>query len=205
MGSTGMTEITKEALVEALIFASAEPVSARKIAVAAELAPEVVDRAVEALNESYEREGRAFRICAISEGYQHRTLPEFAEPIRNLVRQVAQGRMSLAALETLAIIAYRQPISRPEIDKIRGVNVSGVLKTLIERKLVTVTGRAQVVGRPLMYGTTPQFLRHFGLADLDHLPKESELQVLLTAGPEAGSAGPAQKQAENGAEQQVLM
>ena len=205
-----MSEHSIEQVVEALVFASAEPVSGVKIAAAMEVSPEVVASAVESLNAAYEREGRAFRILEISGGYQHRTLPEFAEYIRSLGRQVASGRISLAALETLAIIAYRQPISRPEIDKIRGVNVSGVVKTLIEKRLITVTGRAELLGRPLLYGTTPQFLRYFGLGSLQQLPRENELQVILQeqGGSPGGRVSPATEpgsEDEASGEQRVLM
>ncbi|HUU30069.1 MAG TPA: SMC-Scp complex subunit ScpB [archaeon] len=174
-----MAEYSKEMLVEALLFASSEPVLARKIALAAEITEDDVHTAVFSLNRAYENEGRAFRILRVAEGYQFRTLPEFADYVRGLGRQIAATRLSIPALETLAIIAYRQPITRAEIEKIRGVNVSGILKNLIEKRLITVTGRAQVLGRPLLYGTTREFLRYFGLADLSHLPKESELQVIL--------------------------
>ncbi len=203
-----MAEHKIEQIVEALVFASAEPAPAARIAAVLDISAEVVASAVEALNSAYELEGRSFRILEISGGYQHRTLPEYAEYIRNLGRQTASGKMSLAALETLAIIAYRQPISRAEVDSIRGVNASGVIKTLIEKKLVTVTGRAQVLGRPLLYGTTPHFLRHFGLSGLDQLPRESELQVILEEHSGSVSAVPAAAETpadKSGGEQQVLV
>lgn len=204
-----MADYSIEQVVEALVFASPEPVSGEKIAAAVEVSPDVVASAVESLNAAYEREKRAFRIMEISGGYQYRTLPEFADSIRGLGRQVASGRISLAALETLAIIAYRQPISRVEIEKVRGVNVSGVVKTLLEKKLVTVTGRADVLGRPLLYGTTPQFLRYFGLSGLDQLPRESELQVILQEHADrAERITPVSKDGDGddaGGEQRVLM
>jgi len=115
--------------------------------------------------------------------------------------------LSQAALETLAIIAYRQPISRAEIEKIRGVNVTGILKSLLEKKLITVTGRAQALGRPLLYGSTREFLRYFGLADLSHLPKESELQVLLVEENKdtGGSRNKEKEDREDSEEQRILM
>ncbi len=174
-----MSEFSREMIVEALLFASTEPVALRRLAEAAGLAEPEVEQAIGLLNAAYEREDRAFRVQPIAEGWQLRTLPELAGYVRGLGRQLAAGRLSAAALETLAIIAYRQPIGRAEIEKIRGVGVSGVVKSLMEKKLVTVTGRAQVLGRPLLYGTTRDFLRHFGLAELGDLPRESELQVLL--------------------------
>ena len=174
-----MTEYSKQTILEALLFASVEPVPAGKLAQAAEIKEDEVVKVVSLLNEQYEKEGRAFRILKISGGYQFRTLPELADYIRNLGRQIAAHRLSPAALETLSIVAYRQPIGRAEVEKIRGVNVVGVLRTLLERKLITVCGRAPVLGRPLLYGTTPEFLRYFGLDDLNNLPKESELEVIL--------------------------
>ena len=174
-----MTEYSKQTIIEALLFASVEPVPAGKLAQAAEIKEDEVVKVASLLNEQYEKGGRAFRILKISGGYQFRTLPELADYIRNLGRQIAAHRLSPAALETLSIVAYRQPIGRAEIEKIRGVNVVGVLRTLLERKLITVCGRAPVLGRPLLYGTTPEFLRYFGLDDLNNLPKESELEVIL--------------------------
>jgi segregation and condensation protein B len=202
-----MSGFTKEMIVEAVLFASVEPVPARKIALAAGFSEEDVQAAVLSLNEAYEKQGRSFRINRIAEGFQFRTLPEFADYVRSLSRQIAASRISAAGLETLAIIAYRQPITRTEIEKIRGVNVSGVLKSLIEKKLITVTGRAQVLGRPLLYGTTREFLRYFGLADLSLLPKESELQVILAGENEGSEHAGAQKRTRDQGEeeQQVLM
>jgi len=202
-----MSGFTKEIIVEALLFASVEPVPARKIALAVGCSEEDVQAAVVSLNEAYEKQGRSFRINRIAEGFQFRTLPEFADYVRGLSRQIAASRISAAGLETLAIIAYRQPITRAEIEKIRGVNVSGVLKSLIEKKLITITGRAQVLGRPLLYGTTREFLRYFGLADLSLLPKESELQVILAGENEGSGQAGAQKRTQDQAEeeQQALM
>jgi len=174
-----MAEYSKQTVIEALLFASVEPVPAGRLAQTAEIKEDEVVKVVSLLNEQYEKEGRAFRILKISGGYQFRTLPELADYVRNLGRQIAAHRLSPAALETLSIVAYRQPIGRAEIEKIRGVNVAGVLKTLLERKLITVRGRAPALGRPLLYGTTPEFLRYFGLDDLTSLPKESELEVIL--------------------------
>ena len=174
-----MAGYSKQTIVEGLLFASIEPVSADKLARSAEMKEDEVVKVVSLLNEQYEKEGRAFRILKISRGYQFRTLPELADYIRSLGKQIAAHRLSPAALETLSIVAYRQPIGRAEIEKIRGVNVRGVLKTLLERKLITVCGRAPVLGRPLLYGTTPEFLRYFGLPDLSYLPRESELEVIL--------------------------
>lgn len=195
-----MTEYSKQTILEALLFASIEPVPAGKLAQAAEIKEDEVVEVVSLLNEQYEKEGRAFRILKISGGYQFRTLPELADYIRNLGRQIAAHRLSPAALETLSIVAYRQPIGRAEIEKIRGVNVVGVLKTLLERKLITVCGRAPVLGRPLLYGTTGDFLRYFGLDDLSNLPKESELEVILG---EQGAEGKYQQSDEEEGDEEI--
>jgi len=173
-------EYDNQTVIEAMLFASSEPVTAARLAVSSEMEEEQVHEAVEQLNTHYEASGRAFRIMKIGGGYQYRTVPELAEYVRGLGRQASSSKLSPAALETLAIVAYRQPISRAEVEKIRGVNPSGVLKTLLERKLVTICGRAQILGRPLLYGTTPDFLRYFGLSDLGSLPRESELEVILS-------------------------
>ncbi|MBN2288370.1 MAG: SMC-Scp complex subunit ScpB [Candidatus Glassbacteria bacterium] len=205
-----MAEFPDEMIVEAMIFASDEPVAARKLAAAAGITAEEVERAVASLNRAYEQGKRAFRILKIAGGYQFRTIGELGPYVQGLGRQVLAGRLSLPALETLAIVAYRQPISRPEIEKVRGVNVSGVLKTLLERKLITITGRAQVLGRPLLYGTTPRFLRHFGLESLENLPRESELQVILARQEESlgegnGEPGPESEAPGEPDGQQVLI
>jgi segregation and condensation protein B len=167
-------------VIEAMLFASSEPVAAVRLAELAGMEQDAVHEAVAGLNEYYESSARAFRIMKISGGYQYRTVPELAEYVRGLGRQSSSHKLSPAALETLAIVAYRQPISRAEVEKIRGVNPSGVLRSLLEKRLLTVCGRAQVLGRPLLYGTTPDFLRYFGLSDLESLPRESELEVLLS-------------------------
>ncbi len=204
-----MNEFSNEIIVEAMIFASDEPVPARKLAAAADISAEEVEQAITTLNRTYEQGKRAFRILKIAGGYQFRTIEELAPYIQGLGKQVWAGRLSVAALETLAIIAYRQPTSRPEIENVRGVNVQGVLKTLLEKKLITITGRAQVLGRPLLYGTTPQFLRHFGLETLDHLPRESELQVILAESDSTGGAKPKDEtdgeQPDESDKQQVLI
>lgn len=198
-----MSVFSRETIVEVMLFASSDPVPAARLAQTAEIQESEVHAAVLRLNQLYEQQGRSFRIREISGGYQFRTLPELADYVRGLSRNVAAHKLSPAALETLAIVAYRQPISRAEVEKIRGVNVSGVLKTLLEKRLITVCGRAQVLGRPLLYATTADFLRHFGLAGLGDLPRESELEVLL--GEQAAQRASEEPAEEAGEEQQMLM
>jgi len=133
-------------------------------------AREAVEGALGDLNALYEQTGRAFRIEAVAGGYRLMTLPRFARAVAALQQQKAQNRLSKAAVETLAIIAYRQPVTRAEIESIRGVACGEVLKTLLDHRLVTIQGRAEELGRPILYGTTRQFLDTFGLASLKDLP-----------------------------------
>lgn len=171
-----------KAIVEALLFAAEEPLSARRVAaIVDDATPSFVEDLIEELDADYIREGRAFRIRRIAGGYQIVTRPEFAEWVHKLHGPGATPRLSQAALETLAIVAYKQPATRAELESIRGVGVDGVLRTLVERDLVRIAGRAEGIGRPLLYGTTDHFLEYFGLPGLDALPKPDELEVLFAA------------------------
>jgi len=166
--------------VEALIFASDTPVTESRIcSVIEELSPSQVQRIVEELNQEYEQQNHAFRIQRIGGGYQFVTCAEFAHYIKKYYKGRSRGRLSKAALETLAIIAFKQPISRPEIDLIRGVNSDGVVKTLLEKNLIQISGRAETVGHALLYTTTQEFLQHFGINDISELPKPKEIEELL--------------------------
>lgn len=165
------------AIVEALIFASDEPLSADRIAaIVEEMTAPVVDDLVAELNAGYLREGRAFRIVSVAGGFRMLTRPEHALWIK-LLHRSSRPRLSQAALETLSIIAYRQPVPRTELEGIRGVNVDGVLKTLVERDLVRIAGRGEGLGRPLLYATTERFLEYFGLPDLEALPRPEEVEL----------------------------
>lgn len=141
--------------------------------------PGMIAELVSALNADYEETMRSFRIVEYAGGYQFATLRDFGEYVALLSRDKSRRRLSAAALETLAIIAYRQPVSKPEIEAIRGVNCDQVLVNLMEKNLVTITGRGEGVGRPLLYGTTEDFLRTFGLKGLGDLPKLRELEELM--------------------------
>lgn len=172
-------------VVEALLFASETPLSAAELARAdAGFDEEIVERLVAELRAEYEREGRAFDIFEIAGGYQILTRPEFGPLLDQFHTVPVSSRLSAPALETLAIIAYRQPVGRAEIEEIRGVGAGGVLRTLQERGLVDVVGRAETLGRPLLYGTTPEFLGHFGFRSLADLPRPDELPVVLAQHPE---------------------
>ena len=171
-------EAEAAATVEAVLFASDSPVTADKIAQVAELPGQrVVRKAVEALNARYDQTHCAFRIEAIAGGYQMLTRPEYHDVVSRLAKARRDARLSQAALETLAIVAYRQPILRADIEAIRGVACGEVLRGLMEKHLVKITGRAQVLGRPMLYGTTRRFLEVFGLAGLTDLPRMDESQA----------------------------
>ncbi len=207
-------------IVEALVFATDEPLSAQDIRslildeptvkTAVEATPEifsevppasggelpngaepakrkkanllelsVIKDAIRMLNNTYEESGRTFRIIEIAGGYQFATRPDVAAYVSRLYKDRSRRRLSGAALESLSIIAYKQPVSKSDIENIRGVNCDEVIKSLLEKNLITITGRAESVGRPLLYGTTQDFLRHFGLGSMRDLPKPREIEELL--------------------------
>jgi segregation and condensation protein B len=181
------------ATVEAILFASNTPLTVGKIAQAAELpSARLVRQAVETLNARYEQVGSAFRIEHIAGGYQMLTQSRFGEVLARLSHQRSETRLTQAALETLAIVAYRQPILRADVEAIRGVACGEVLRGLMEKQLIRITGRAEVLGRPMLYGTTRRFLELFGLANLEDLPKVEELRSgAAGTRPAAGAQEPA--------------
>src|SRR5688572_23956369 len=142
-----------------------------------------LESALEELRSHYDTEGHGVELIEVAGGWQILTRPEYTEAIERAQLAQRPQRLSAASLETLAVIAYRQPISRAEIEEIRGVSVGGVLKTLLERGLVDVVGRSEGLGRPLLYGTTPMFLENHGLRHLEELPRADELAVALRAEP----------------------
>jgi segregation and condensation protein B len=168
-----------KAIIEALIFASPEPVTLKALAKLLDTEPkEDIAAAIDALKQDYDRPG-GLQIVEVAGGYQIVTRPELHEWVRRLFHERTTQKLSVAALETLAVIAYKQPVTGPEVAEIRGVNTVGVLSTLMERKLVKIVGRKQVVGRPFLYGTTREFLQRFGLNDLSDLPKVEDMSELL--------------------------
>ena len=176
-----MTPLAK--LLEAALFASNRPLNADELsALDPEMSPAALQLAMDEIRQHYDQEGHAIELVEIAGGWQLLTRPEYAEAIERAQIASRPQRLTPAALETLAVIAYRQPIGRAEIEEIRGVNVGGVLKTLHERGLIDVVGRGEGLGRPLLYGTTPAFLEHFALRHLDELPRADELAVALRAG-----------------------
>ncbi|HUE76652.1 MAG TPA: SMC-Scp complex subunit ScpB [Longimicrobiales bacterium] len=169
-------------IIEALLFASDAPLSAADLARGEEELDEAgVKTAVATLRSEYEEQGRAFQVYEIAGGYQLLTRPEYSPHLERFETVPRSTRLSAAALEVLAIVAYRQPIGRSEVEEIRGVGSSHVLRTLQDLDLIDVVGRGEGLGRPLLYGTTRRFLDHFGFASLSDLPKPDELPVVLTA------------------------
>lgn len=170
------------AILEALLFVSQDPLTVDRLAAALEGATKAeIQRALRGLQEDYEREGRGLQLVEVAGGFQLVTRAEHAAWVKRLEKVKAAPRLSRSALESLAIIAYKQPIVRAEVEQIRGVETSGVLRTLLERKLVRIVGRKDVPGRPIMYGTTKYFLQHFGLRDLSELPPLREFKELAEA------------------------
>jgi segregation and condensation protein B len=167
-------------LLEAALFASARPVSIAELAALdVDATEEDVEAALLDLRAHYDDHGHGIELLEVAGGWQILTRPEYTEAIERAQLAARPHRLSGAALETLAIIAYRQPIGRAEIEEIRGVAVGGVLKALHDRGLIDVVGRAEGIGRPLLYGTTPIFLEHFALRHLEELPRSDELAIAL--------------------------
>jgi segregation and condensation protein B len=184
--------MTLSQVIEALLFAAQKPLTTRELVTAIksaggedELMPNEFAKATEAqvaaaleqLKIEYVQQARAFQLAEKSEGWQLVSDPSYAPWVRQLFPAVKPARLTPPSLETLAIIAYRQPITRADIEAVRGVAVDGVLQNLMERGLVKIGGRAEVPGRPLLYDTTQFFLEHFGLRDLDELPNAEELRT----------------------------
>lgn len=167
-------------IVEALIFASDSPVTENRIkSVIEELNNVQIQDIVDELNEEYKKSQRSFEITRLGGGFQFVTRSEFAGFIKQFYKGRSKSKLSRASLETLAIIAFKQPISRPEVDSIRGVNSDGVVKNLLERNLIQIAGRSDKIGRALLYGTTQEFLQYFGVNEISELPKPKEIEELL--------------------------
>lgn len=167
---SSFTEPETLAALEALLFASDAPLELSRIAEVLDLAPDDARTAVDALRAACDEPGRGLAVVDVAGGFRLVTRPEWAPVLLKLQRLRMKSRLSRAALETLAIIAYRQPVSRPEVEQLRGVGAESVLTHLLERRMVRVVGRKAGPGRPILYGTTREFLEHFGLKDLGDLP-----------------------------------
>ncbi len=167
-------------LVEAALFSADSPLTFKDLAsLDRDATKEELRAALHELREEYEHRGHGIELMEVADGYQVLTRREFADTIAQAHLVTRPRRLSVAALETLAIIAYRQPVGRAEIEQIRGVSVEGVLRSLQDRGLIQVAGRAEGMGRPLLYGTTPGFLELLGLSSLDQMPRLEELSVAL--------------------------
>jgi segregation and condensation protein B len=169
-------EPTAETVLEAVLFASDEALTAARLADIVETSAKQVRQYIENLNEKYKANNNAFRIEQIAGGYQMLTLSPYNLWLKKLLRVRDDSKLSPAALETLAIIAYKQPVIRADIEAIRGVAVGDIVRNLMYKGLVKIVGRAEVLGRPMLYGTTKKFLETFGLNSLKDLPKIEELK-----------------------------
>jgi len=174
-------------IIEALIFSSDDPIPSSEIIKAikeidgsdTEITPKDVENAVEFLNEKYEDDEKSFNIKKIANGFAFGTKSEYAKYVGFLSSDKSKRRLSQAALETLSIIAYKQPITKPEIENLRGVNSDYMMNTLLEKNLITIKGRSEGMGRPLLYVTTDEFLKYFGLNKISDLPKPREVDDIM--------------------------
>ena len=179
-----------EAAIEAVLFVSGQPVSReRLLALFGDAEREEAAAALEAVLERYGGDGRGVMVDEAAGGVRLVTRPELHEWLRRFFESGGGTRLSMAALETLAIVAYRQPVTAPEVQELRGVNPAGTIKTLLERRLVRIAGRKEVVGKPFLYATTREFLVRFGLNSLKDLPPLEELEEALGEGGEGGGEG----------------
>ena len=186
------------AAVEAVLLAVDKPLSPAKVAQAIGIAdPAAVRTLIHELNEAYESSGRSFRIEQVAGGYRILTLPEFAPAVAAIRGLRESAKLSRAAVETLAIIAYKQPITRVQVEAIRGVACGEVIRTLLDRRLVAIVGRAEELGRPMLYGTSKQFLETFGLSSTKDLPRVTDLFPGADPGVADQKAGPAPEIAES--------
>jgi segregation and condensation protein B len=176
-----------KSILESLLFASEGPVTIHRLDEVLEgVERSEISSVIQELQAEYDASGRGFRLAEVAGGYQMQTARENADWVKKLYRDRPQ-RMSRATLETLAIVAYKQPITRAEIEAIRGVDVDGVVATLLDRRLIRIVARKDVPGRPFLYGTTPEFLQLFNLKDLSHLPTLKEMEEMTLPEQEGGA------------------
>jgi segregation and condensation protein B len=174
-----MTNDERRAALEAIIYAADEPATIEQLAGALGEEKLVVQAALDELVASYAAEERGIEIRAVAGGYKMYTKPQQHDVVRRFIKSLRPPlRLTMPALETLAVIAYKQPATGPEIGEIRGVNTSGVLKTLLDKRMIVTAGRKEVIGRPILYKTSKEFLMRFGLSDLDELPSLKEFEAL---------------------------
>ena len=166
------------AIIEALIYVSDEPLSAKSVAEVLKEDTSVIEEAIDLLAKEFNGRGGGLQLREVAGGWQFATRPEYHEHIRAFLKSRPSAKLSLASLETLAVIAYKQPITVPEILDIRGVQSPSSIKTLLDKKLIVAKGRKEAVGRPMMYGTSKEFLIQFGLKDLSELPSIEDFEDL---------------------------
>jgi segregation and condensation protein B len=174
-----MTDLELKAALEAIIYAADEPATLDQLATALGEDKLPVKAALEQLIACYAADDRGIEVRVVAGGYKMYTKPQHHDVVRRFIKSLRPPlRLSMPALETLAVIAYKQPVTAPEISEIRGVNTSGVISTLLDKKLITTAGRKEVIGRPILYKTSKEFLMRFGLSDLDELPSLKEFEAL---------------------------
>ncbi len=174
-----MTNEEREAALEAIIYAADEPATLEQLAQALGEEKLAVQSSLDELIAGYANDERGIEVRAVAGGYKLYTKPQHHDVVRRFIKSLRPPlRLSMPALETLAVIAYKQPVTAPEISEIRGVNTSGVISTLLDKKLITTAGRKEVVGRPILYKSSREFLMRFGLSDLDELPSLKEFEAL---------------------------
>jgi segregation and condensation protein B len=177
-----MTPQEIQASLEAIIYAADEPASLDQIAKALGMEKPAVREAIESLMTAYQTDDRGIEVRKVAGGWKFYTKAQHHDVVRKFIKSLQPPlRLTMPALETLAVIAYKQPVTVPEINEIRGVHVGGVIKTLLEKKLITTAGRKDVIGRPILYKTSKQFMMRFGLSDLDELPSLKEFEALAQA------------------------
>jgi len=174
-----MTNEERKAALEAIIYAADEPATIEQLAAAIDEEKLVVQASLDELVASYAAEERGIEVRGVAGGYKVYTKPQHHDVVRRFIKSLRPPlRLTMPALETLAVIAYKQPVTAPEIGEIRSVNTSGVLKTLLDKRLITTAGRKEVIGRPILYKTSKEFLMRFGLSDLEELPSLKEFEAL---------------------------
>jgi len=174
-----MTNEERKAALEAIIYAADEPATIEQLAASLDEEKLVVQASLDELVASYAAEERGIEVRAVAGGYKVYTKPQHHDVVRRFIKSLRPPlRLTMPALETLAVIAYKQPVTAPEIGEIRSVNTSGVLKTLLDKRLITTAGRKEVIGRPILYKTSKEFLMRFGLSDLEELPSLKEFEAL---------------------------
>ena len=188
-----MTNEERKAALEAIIYAADEPATIEQLAAALDEEKLVVQASLDELVASYAADERGIEVRAVAGGYKMYTKPQHHDVVRRFIKSLRPPlRLTMPALETLAVIAYKQPVTAPEIGEIRSVNTSGVLKTLLDKRLITTAGRKEVIGRPILYKTSKEFLMRFGLSDLEELPSLKEFEALAreALGSDEGIASP---------------